>query len=231
MERLGINIFFDGINFHRLLGGLWVTAEIALFAILIGGFFGVLLGILRTFRNPILRSVLRVYLELFRIVPTVVLLFLFYYILPQTFDINLPANAVGILVFSLWMAAEMSDIVRGALISVDPHQIDAGEAIGLNRFQLYWYVRLPQSINLMIPATINLITRIIKTTSLLLLISVMDVINVGQQIIEANSQEYPDGAFWVYACIFFLYFILCYPLSCWAKRLERRGKEGIQTNG
>lgn len=225
MEHLGINIFFDGINFQRILGGLYVSAEIAFLAILIGGVFGVLLGVLRTFQNPVLRSILRMYLEIFRFVPTVVLLFLFYYILPQSFNINLGANTVGILVFSLWMAAEMSDIVRGALISVPQHQIDAGKAIGLTRMQLYQYILLPQSIHLMIPASINLMTRIIKTTSLLLLISVMDVINVGQQVIEANSQHYQDGALWIYGFIFILYFILCYPLSWWAKRLERRGKE------
>lgn len=229
MEHSGINIFFDGINFQRLLGGLFVSAEIALLAILIGGVLGVLLGIMRTFQNQPIRIILRLYLEFFRIMPTVVLLFLFYYILPQNFNINLGANMVGILVFSLWMAAEMSDIVRGALISVPRHQIDAGKAIGLNRFQLYRYVLLPQSIHLMIPASINLMTRIIKTTSLLLLISVVDIINVGQQIIEANSQHYQDGAFWIYGFIFILYFILCYPLSLWAKRIEHKGKE--KTNG
>ncbi|MED4313563.1 amino acid ABC transporter permease [Heyndrickxia coagulans] len=224
-----MNILFDGINFQRLLGGLYVSAKIALLSILIGGALGILLGVLRTLRIPPLRAILRLYLEFFRIVPTIVLLFLFYYILPQSFHLNLKADTVGILVFSLWMAAEMSDIVRGALISVPNHQIDAGKAIGLNGFQLYRYVMLPQSIHLMIPATINLMTRIIKTTSLLLLISVVDVINVGQQIIEANSHRYQDGAFWVYGFIFILYFILCYPLSWWARRLDRRGKE--EANG
>jgi polar amino acid transport system permease protein len=106
------------------------------------------------------------------------------------------------------------------------HQVESGKAIGLSTVQLYRYVLVPQSVHLMIPATINLMTRIIKTTSLLLLISVVDVINVGQQIIEANSHRYQDGAFWVYGFIFILYFILCYPLSRLARRLERRGKAG-----
>ncbi|GER67336.1 amino acid ABC transporter permease [Weizmannia acidilactici] len=226
MGHSGINIFFEGANFIRLLGGLYVSAKIALLAILFGGVLGIVLGVLRTLHNPLLRMILRLYLEFFRIVPTIVLLFLFYYILPQSFNINFKADTVGTLVFSLWMAAEMSDIVRGALISVPRHQVEAGKAIGLNPFQLYRYILLPQSVHLMIPATINLMTRIIKTTSLLLLISVVDVINVGQQIIEANSHRYQDGAFWVYGFIFILYFILCYPLSRLARRLERRGKVG-----
>lgn len=226
MGHSGINIFFEGANFLRLLGGLYVSAKIAFLSIFFGGILGIVLGVLRTLHNPLLRLLLRLYLEFFRIVPTIVLLFLFYYILPQSFNINYKADTVGTIVFSLWMAAEMSDIVRGALISVPRHQVESGKAIGLSTVQLYRYVLVPQSVHLMIPATINLMTRIIKTTSLLLLISVVDVINVGQQIIEANSHRYQDGAFWVYGFIFILYFILCYPLSRLARRLERRGKAG-----
>lgn len=229
MGHLGINIFFEGANFLRLLGGLYVSAKIAFLSIVFGGILGIVLGVLRTLHNPLLRLLLRLYLEFFRIVPTIVLLFLFYYILPQSFNINYKADTVGTIVFSLWMAAEMSDIVRGALISVPRHQVESGKAVGLSTVQLYRYVLLPQSVHLMIPATINLMTRIIKTTSLLLLISVVDVINVGQQIIEANSHRYQDGAFWIYGFIFILYFILCYPLSRLARRLERRGK--AEANG
>jgi polar amino acid transport system permease protein len=218
----GINILFAGTNFSRLLGGLWISAKISIVALVFGIALGIFLGALRTVKNPILRVILRLYLEFFRIVPTVVLLFLFYYILPKNFNVNLNAQAVAMLVFALWVGAEMSDIVRGALISVPQHQREAGIAIGLNGPQLFRYVLLPQAIGLMIPATINLMTRVIKTTSLLLLISVMDVINIGQQIIEANRQHYPDGAFWVYGLIFILYFLLCYPLSAWARHLERR---------
>ncbi|MBW4801276.1 amino acid ABC transporter permease [Loigolactobacillus coryniformis] len=222
MAHSGINILFAGTNFSRLLGGLWISAKISIVALVFGIALGIFLGALRTVKNPILRVILRLYLEFFRIVPTVVLLFLFYYILPKNFNVNLNAQAVAMLVFALWVGAEMSDIVRGALISVPQHQREAGIAIGLNGPQLFRYVLLPQAIGLMIPATINLMTRVIKTTSLLLLISVMGVINIGQQIIEANRQHYPDGAFWVYGLIFILYFLLCYPLSAWARHLERR---------
>ncbi|KRK65132.1 polar amino acid ABC transporter inner membrane subunit [Companilactobacillus tucceti DSM 20183] len=141
----------------------------------------------------------------------------------------MPGTQVAMLVFSLWVAAEMSDIVRGALISVPIHQKESGLAIGLNKFQLYRYVLVPQAVQLELPATINLITRVIKTTSLLMLISVMDVVNIGQQIVEANNQKYPTGVFWIYGLIFLLYFLIDYPLSWWAGRLEKKRLE--QTNG
>ena len=142
--------------------------------------------------------------------------------MPRQFNVNLPATWMAVLAFSLWVAAEFSDIVRGALESVPKHQRESGLALGLNQWQLFRYVLLPQAIQLELPATINLATRVIKTTSLLLMISVMDVINVGQQIIEANNQTYPTGIFWVYGLIFILYFIVDYPLSLWAKHLTAK---------
>ncbi len=131
---------------------------------------------------------------------------------------------MAVLAFSLWVAAEFSDIVRGAIGSVPKSQRESGLALGLSKIQLFRYVLLPQAIKLELPATINLATRVIKTTSLLLVISIMEVINVAQQIIEANNQQYLTGVFWVYGLIFILYFVLDYPLSAWAKKLTNERK-------
>ncbi|MFT8393486.1 MAG: amino acid ABC transporter permease [Liquorilactobacillus ghanensis] len=220
MGHLGTNILFAGNNFQRLLGGLWTTIWIALLSLIIGLILGTILGMLRTLKNRPLRIVLRLYLEFFRIIPTVVLLFLAYYILPRQLNLNLPADQVAVLVFALWVAAEFSDIVRGALISVPQHQRESGLAIGLNHWQLFRYVLLPQALTLELPATINLATRVVKTTSLLMLISVMDVINIGQQIIEANGQTHPNGIFLIYGVIFFFYFIVDYSLSLLSKKVD-----------
>lgn len=222
MVHLETNILFAGNNFVRLLEGLWTTVWIAICALIIGLILGTGLGILRTSKNRPVRILLRLYLEFFRIVPTVVLLFLFYYILPRQLNLNLPAEQMAVLAFALWVAAEFSDIVRGALISVPQHQKESGLALGLNGWQLFRYVLLPQALVLELPATINLATRVVKTTSLLMLISVMDVINIGQQIIEANRQTYPNGIFWIYGIIFLFYFIVDYPLSLWARRLAAK---------
>ena len=222
MAHSAINVLFTGNNFSRILQGLWTSVWIAGVSLIIGLILGTLLGILRTLPNEIIRFILRLYLEFFRIVPTIVLLFLFYYILPRTFHINWPASWMAVLAFSLWVAAEFSDIVRGALESVPLVQKESGLALGLSRVQLLRYVLLPQAVQLELPATINLATRVIKTTSLLMMISIMDVIAIGQQIIEANNQKYPTAVFWIYGLIFFLYFIIDYPLSKWSKRLAAK---------
>ena len=222
MAHSAINVLFTGNNFSRILQGLWTSVWIAGVSLIIGLILGTLLGILRTLPNKIIRFILRLYLEFFRIVPTIVLLFLFYYILPRTFHINWPASWMAVLAFSLWVAAEFSDIVRGALESVPLVQKESGLALGLSKVQLLRYVLLPQAVQLELPATINLATRVIKTTSLLMMISIMDVIAIGQQIIEANNQKYPTAVFWIYGLIFFLYFIIDYPLSKWSKRLAAK---------
>ncbi|WP_295731546.1 amino acid ABC transporter permease [uncultured Limosilactobacillus sp.] len=225
MAHSGINVLFEGTNFARLMGGLWTAVWIAMISLVIGLALGTVLGLMRTMKNRLVRFVLWLYLEFFRIVPTIVLLFLVYYILPRQFKIDLPATWMAVLAFTLWIAAEFSDIVRGALESVPRHQRESGLALGLSSWQLFRYILIPQAFRLELPATINLATRVIKTTSLLMTISIMDVVNVGQQIIEANNQTHPTGVFWVYGLIFVLYFIVDYPLSLLANRLTAKQQD------
>jgi len=125
-------------------------------------------------------------------------------------------------VFVLWGTAEMSDLVRGALISIPKHQYESSAALGLTKMQTYLYVIIPQAVRRLIPLSINLITRMIKTTSLILMIGVVEVLKVAQQIIEANRMSSPNAAFGIYLTVFLLYFIACWPISMLAKYLERK---------
>ncbi|MGG3804230.1 amino acid ABC transporter permease [Metabacillus fastidiosus] len=222
MLSSGINVLFDGINMQRLLIGLAVTVRIAFISIAISCILGVAIGMMRTSKSKIIAFIFKIYLELFRIIPILVWLFIFYFILPTDFNINLNAEVVAILVFSLWGTAEMSDIVRGSIISLPRHQVESGKALGLSNLQLYRYILVPQAIKRTIPATINLATRMVKTTTLLVMIGVIEVIKVGQQIIENANLENPMASFWIYGFIFFLYFIICYPLSKVSQKLERK---------
>ena len=88
--------------------------------------------------------------------------------------------------------------------------------------QVYIHVVIPQIAKRLIPLSMNLITRMIKTTSLLLMIGVVDIIKVSQQIIETNRLASPNGAFGIYLVVFMLYFISCYPISILARYLEKK---------
>lgn len=116
----------------------------------------------------------------------------------------------------------MGDLVRGALLSIPKHQYESSEALGLNKVQSYLYIILPQTLRRLLPLSINLITRMIKTTSLVLMIGVVEILKVGQQIIEANRMSSPNAAFGIFLVIFILYFLVCWPISMAARRLERK---------
>ena len=225
MQDLGIRVLFMGDNFARLLSGLWVTVRISLISVVLSIISGVLLGMVMTIKNPVTKALTKIYLEFVRIMPQLVLLFLVYFGLTKSFGINLSGEASSIIVFTIWGTAEMGDLVRGALISIPKHQYESGEVIGLNKIQIYRYIIIPQTLRRLIPLAINLTTRMIKTTSLIVLIGVVEVMKVAQQIIEANRYTAPDAALWIYGTIFFLYFIVCWPISLLAGRLEKKWKD------
>ena len=222
MPDLGLDVIFKGKNAIRLLGGLGIALRISLISVLISIPLGILVGILMTFKNPILKAVLRIYLEIIRIMPQLVLLFIVFFGSTRALGIDISAELSAIIVFSLWGTAEMGDLVRGAIISIPKHQYESSEALGLSKKQTFIYIIIPQTIKRLIPLSINLITRMIKTTSLVLMIGVVEVIKVAQQITEANRTSSPNAAFGVYLVVFMMYFIACTPISMLARYLEKR---------
>ncbi len=222
MLNSGIDVLTEGINMQRLLGGLLITGRIALISVILGSIAGTLIGLVRTTKYRALKGLLRLHLEAFRIIPILVWLFIVYFGVTTVTDVHLEGEMVAIIVFSFWGAAEMGDIVRGALVSLPKHQVESGRALGLGFWELYRYILIPQAVRRMLPGAMNLATRMVKTTSLVVLIGVIDVVKVGQQIIERSLLKNPTASFWVYGLIFLLYFLICYPLSNLSKQLERR---------
>lgn len=222
MPDLGLEVLLKGKNLARILGGLDAALKISMISVAISIPLGIILGILMTWKNPICRAILRCYLEFVRIMPQMVLLFLVYFGTTRAFGWDLSGELASVIVFTVWGTAEMSDLVRGALISIPIHQYESAEALGLTRMQSYRYIILPQVVRRLLPLSINLITRIIKTTSLILMIGVVEVLKVAQQIIEANRMSSPNAAFGIYLTVLFLYFIACWPISLLAKYLEKQ---------
>ena len=222
MQDLGLDVLFKGINMLRLLQGLWVCLRISLIAIAISIVLGLVVGWLMTRKNIVIRVVTRVYLEIVRIMPQMVLLFIVFFGTTRLFGWNLDAELSSVIVFSFWGVAEMSDLVRSALISIPKHQYESAYALGMSEVQTYISVVIPQTLRRLIPLAINLITRMIKTTSLVMMIGVVEVLKVGQQIIEANRKSSPHAAFGVYLTVFVLYFIACWPISMYSKHLEKK---------
>ena len=194
MADLGINVIFEGRNLVRILEGLGVTVGI---------------------------SALSVVLSLVLIMPQLVLLFVAYFGLTRVAGINLDGITASVLVFTLWGGAEMGDLVRGALIAIPRHQYESAYALGLSPRQTMRRVILPQTLRRLAPPAVNLITRMVKTTSLVVLIGVVEVLKVGQQIIDANRFNYPTASLWIYGLIFVLYFLICWPISLLSRHMEK----------
>lgn len=222
MPDLGLEVLLKGKNLIRLLAGLGTALQISMVSVGISIPLGIVLGIFMAGKNPLIKAVLRIYLEIVRIMPQMVLLFLVFFGTTRAFGWSLSGENASIIVFSFWGTAEMSDLVRGALISIPVHQYESSEALGMSKMQTYWYIIIPQALRRLIPLAINLITRMIKTTSLILMIGVVEVLKVAQQMIEANRMSSPNAAFGVYLVVFLLYFTACWPISMFAKYLEKR---------
>lgn len=222
MPDLGLDVLFKGKNMLRLLEGLWTAGKISLISIAISIPLGILLGIIMTRKNIIVKALTRLYLEFIRIMPQMVLLFIVYFGSTRMFGWNLSGELSSVIVFAAWGTAEMGDLVRGALISIPKHQYESASALGLSGRQTFGYIILPQTIRRLLPLSINLITRMIKTTSLILMIGVVEMVKVAQQIIEANRTSSPNAAFGLYLTIFLMYFIICWPISMLARHLEKR---------
>lgn len=218
------SVLFKGKNFPRLMGGLWVTIWIAAVSVLLSILLGFVFGIILTRKNRIIKAICNIYLEFMRIMPQMVLLFLAYFGITHAFGLSISGEAASIIVFTLWGTAEMGDLVRGSLESIPRHQYESGRAIGLTEKQIFFYIIIPQTIKRLVPLSMNLITRMIKTTSLVVFVGVIEVVKIGQQIIEANRLTIPTASIAVYGVIFMMYFIVCWPLSLAADRIEKRNK-------
>ncbi|MGL5405454.1 MAG: amino acid ABC transporter permease [Propionibacteriaceae bacterium] len=222
MLNSGYEVLFEGRNFIRLLQGLWVSISIALTAMALSTILGTLLGMVMTSKKKSVRFLTQFYLNVVRIMPQLVMLFVVYFSLATTAGINLSARTAAIIVFVIWGTADMGDLVRGAIISIPSHQMNSALALGMTRQQALRTVILPQTLRRLLPLAMNLTTRMIMTTSLVVLIGVVEILKTGQQIIDANRFTYPNAALWIYGTIFALYFFACWPLSLLSRRLEQK---------
>ncbi|GAA8340535.1 amino acid ABC transporter permease [Helicobacter pylori] len=217
---MGVLLELD--NLKRLLEGFETTLLIALSSAVISIIVGMLLGSLMAFGSKIMVLACRVYLESIRIIPLLAWLFIVYFGLASWFDLHISAVLASVIVFSLWGGAEMMDLTRGVLTSVSKHQVESALALGLDSKKVIFNIIFPQSFLSLLPSSLNLFTRMIKTTALVSLIGAIDLLKVGQQIIELNLLRMPNASFVVYGVILMFYFSLCYSLSLYSSHLEKK---------
>ena len=196
------------------------TVLLSLIAFAGGSVVGLVLALLRVSKAGVLRALASGYIQIVQGTPLLIVLFLSYFglgILGYKLD---PLVAAG-LSFTIYAGAFLGEIWRGCIEAVPKTQWEASDCLGLNRFQQYVYVILPQAVRLAIPSTVGFMVQIVKNTSLASVIGFVELARAGQ--IVNNSTFEPFAIFAVVAAI---YFALCYPLSVAARTLERKAHAG-----
>jgi len=204
-----------------ILHGALVTVEVTAAALVLGCVLGLLVGIGRL--NPRRRfvyGICTVYVTFIRGTPLLVQLFLLFFGLPQ-FDILLPAFVCGVLGLGVYSGAYVSEIVRGAIQSVDRGQMEAARSIGMSSAQSMRAIILPQAVVRMIPPLGNEFIALIKNSALVSLLTIHDLMHEGQKIISVSYRSLE-----VYLAIALVYLVLTSAASYLLHRLERNIRAG-----
>jgi polar amino acid transport system permease protein len=207
----------------RLLDGFFITIKISIVALVLSILLGLIVGVIMTSKNKLINVIMRIFLEAFRLIHPLIWLFIFFFGGTYIFHVQTDGVIVSIIVFTLWGTFELGDLVRGNITSLPLSQFESSAALGLTKAQMYIYVLLPQIVLRVTPPIVNLATRLIKTTTLIFLIGVPEMLKVSQNIIQVVYYANPHSyiSFTMYLFLLLIYFVICYPLSLFSKYLEK----------
>ncbi|MFT4117819.1 amino acid ABC transporter permease [Bradyrhizobium sp.] len=197
--------------------GLLVTVFYTVITVAAGLVIGLIVGVLRTTAPRWVSVPLRLYIEIFRCTPLLVQLVWMYYALPVLIGVDMSPAMACFIALSLYAGSFYAEIFRGGIEAVDVGQWEAGRAIGMRRGKIFRRIVLPQATQVMIPSFINQTIMQLKNTSLVSVVAVGDLLYQGS-VITASSYKPLE----VYTTIAVLYFVVLFPLTLIADRVESR---------
>lgn len=204
-----------------LLHGAIVTVEITAASLVLGCILGLLVGLGRLDRTKRLRyAICTTYVTFIRGTPLLVQLFLLFFGLPQ-FDILLPAFLCGVLGMGIYSGAYVSEIVRGAIQSIDKGQMEAARSLGMSSGKAMRTIILPQAVVRMIPPLGNEFIALIKNSALVSLLTIADLMHEGQKIISVSYRSLE-----VYIAVALVYLVLTSLTSMALQKVEKHLRAG-----
>ncbi|MEK3785074.1 amino acid ABC transporter permease [Paenibacillus sp. FSL K6-1230] len=212
-----MDTFFTWTNIRFILDGFLLTLEVALYSILISTALGILLGVLRYTRLPVISQISAFLIDIIRNLPLLLIIFFLFLVLPAV-GFSVPLKWSAIIGLSVFEAAMIAEIVRSGLNSVDKGQIEAARSSSLSYTQTLWHIVLPLGLRRMVPPMVSQYISLMKDTSLAVIISLPELTH-SAQIAGAQNQSFVIPALLFAA---FLYFFVNYGMSLIAKRLEVR---------
>lgn len=217
-ERFQRN-FIDSSRWLQLVNGLKVTLLVSLFAVLIGTVLGVLFALMRLSKSKVISNIAGIYVDVIRGTPMVVQLMIFYFVLlgPHT---SLNKTMIGAIAFGCNSGAYVAEIVRGGILSINAGQHEAGRSLGLTEWMTMRKIILPQAFKNILPSLGNELIVLIKETSVLGYIGVVDLARAGEQI-RARTLD----AFMPLLAVAVVYYVIVKLMSYLLSILERRLRE------
>jgi len=202
------------VGIGPFIGG---TLRLAIPAIVLGFVLGIFVGLARLANAPWIRLPATIYVEFFRGVPLVMVIFWIWFIIPQLLRLPIPEYGVALTAFVVFEAAYFGEIVRAGVQSVARGQVEAATALGMTATRTMAHVVLPQALKNMLPSLVTQMIVLFKDTSLASIIGYVDLTKAAQIV---NNREIKP--FELYLFIAVVYWICTYSMSVMARRLERR---------
>jgi polar amino acid transport system permease protein len=206
--------------FRNLLLALRWTVALSLIAFVGGGFMGLLLLLARLSQSKVLQIFVKAYVQVFQGTPLLMQLFLAYFGM-ALIGIETSAWLAASVALTLYTSAFLAEIWRGCVEAIPKGQWEASQSLALSFSEQLRYVILPQAFKIAIPPTVGFLVQVIKGTALASVIGFVELTKAGTMITNATFKP-----FLVYSCVAILYFALCFPVSYFAKHLERKVKRG-----
>ena len=205
-------------------GGLPVTLVLATFGLAFGFPLGVLVALGRRSKLPAISTLCVIYVELIRGVPLVSLLFMASVMVPLFLPegVNIDKLLRAQLAFTLFAGAYLAEVVRGGLQSLPKGQGEAADALGLGYWQKTLLIIVPQALRAVIPALVNTFIGFFKDTSLVLIIGLLDLLTAGK--LATVEPAWQGFSVEVLIAVGVIYFLFCYSMSRYSRRLERNGQ-------
>jgi polar amino acid transport system permease protein len=215
-----VTLLVDNAGF--LGSGLLRTLELAVVTLLCASVVSIIVGLMSVARLSLLRIAALCYVEFWRDIPLLVNL-LFVYFGAPLIGVPLSPFAAALASLTLWGGANGAEIVRGGINSVARHQIISATALGLRRWEIFWFVVLPQAALPILPPMTGLFTILVQATALGSLVGVTEFFRVSQIVVERTTmQSGQSPAFLIYGFTLVVYFVICSAMTRLTRRLEER---------
>ncbi len=204
------------------VGGLMLNLLLATFGIICSMPIGVALALGRRSRLPVLKTFCVAFIEIIRGVPLITLLFMSRHILPLTFPENMDVSLLYLagISITLFSSAYMAENVRGGMAAVSPQQSQAAQALGLKPWQTTLFITLPQGLRNIIPAIVGQFISLFKDTSLVFIVGMIDLVEIGRAGLSGNI-EFQDNGMEVYVFLAFVFWVFTFSMSYISRRIER----------